>query len=106
MEDGIEYTIEDETQEDYDYASIIKLSRQFRLRKLVGWAIRTAIVIILCISFWEYAWVKWALVFYIPLNLFGLYAILKVTNTVDTKIEEVMLKLEEFEALLAEEEEE
>ncbi|MEM6686903.1 MAG: hypothetical protein AAF617_14050 [Bacteroidota bacterium] len=106
MEDGIEYTVEYETQDEPDYESIAKLSKQYRLRKLIGWAIRTLIAIILCISFWEYTWVRWTLVFYIPLNLFGLYSILKATNTVDAKVVEVIQKIEELDAIIAAQEEE
>ena len=104
MEDGVKYTIEYETHEEPE--SITKLSSEFRLRKLVGWAIRTLIAVILFISFWEYAWIKWLLAFYIPLNVFGLYSIFKFTNSVDKKIEEVIQKIDKLEETFAAEEEE
>ena len=106
MEDRMEYTVEYETQEAYDYEAIAKKSSQYRLQKLLGWLVRTVIATILFVTFWEYTWVKWTLVFYIPLNIFGLYSIVKSFNAVDAKVEEVIQKIEELEAIIAAEEEE
>jgi hypothetical protein len=81
------------------------LSGKFRQKKLILWFVRTLLAALLFVVFWEYSWVRWALGFYIPLNLFGLYAIFKFTNTVDAKMQEVFEKIDALETALDDEEE-
>jgi hypothetical protein len=104
MEDWTEESAFEEENEAYE--SITKMSGQYRLQKLLAWLVRTAIAAFLFIYFWEHTWVKWLLILYIPLNIFGLYSVLKSANEIDAKIEEVIEEIEEYEAALAAEEEE
>jgi hypothetical protein len=52
------------------------LSKKFRSKKLVLYAIRTVIAIVIIYFLWDYDWVKWVLYIYIPLNLISLASIL------------------------------
>ena len=50
-------------------------TKEFKRKKTIIWCIRTLIAIVLFYIFWEHSWVKWFLILYIPLNLFGLFVI-------------------------------
>jgi hypothetical protein len=52
------------------------LSKAYRNKKLLLYAIRTIIAIIIIYFLWDYSWVKWVLYIYIPLNLISLLSIL------------------------------
>jgi len=103
MEDSFKETYKEETTA---YENQIILSAAFKRKKIIAWLIRTIIAAILFIIFWEYTWVRWVLVFYIPLNIFSLYAIYKFDNTVNTKMNEVMAKILDTEAEVTATEEE
>ena len=42
----------------------------YRKRKLIMWAIRTVVAIIMYYFLWDVQWVRWTLWLYVPLNLF------------------------------------
>ena len=72
------------------------LSPSYRKKKLIAYAIRTSIMIGLYIFFWEYIWLRWTLLFYVPLNLLGLglilvppYFLKKKIATIEDKIAEI-----------------
>lgn len=50
-------------------------SSQFKIKKTIIWLVRTVFAAVLYYCFWEHKWVKWSLIFYVPLNLFGLFVI-------------------------------
>lgn len=52
------------------------LSKTYRNKKLLLYAIRTLIAVIAIYLLWDYSWVKWLLYIYIPLNLISLASIL------------------------------
>jgi hypothetical protein len=52
------------------------LSKAYRNKKLLLYAIRTIIAIVIIYFLWDYSWVKWVLYIYIPLNLISLLSIL------------------------------
>ncbi|MEM6721165.1 MAG: hypothetical protein AAF611_17680 [Bacteroidota bacterium] len=103
MEDSFKETHKEERTA---YEDQVILSPAFKRKKIILWFIRTVIAAILFIIFWEYTWVRWALVFYIPLNLFGLYTIYKFDKTVNTQMNQVVTKILDMEAELAAYEEE
>jgi hypothetical protein len=51
------------------------LSPAYRRKRYIAWAVRTAIAAMLYYFLWEYRWVRWTLLFYIPINLIGLLSI-------------------------------
>lgn len=73
------------------------LSPEYKRKKLIVWAIRTTIAIALYVIFWEYNWVRWTLVLYIPLNLLGLLAIYGQNFLINKKIESTKAKIEALE---------
>jgi len=51
------------------------LSKDFRRKKLINYAVRTFIAVVILYFLWNYNWIKWVLYFYIPLNLLSLVSI-------------------------------
>jgi hypothetical protein len=78
------------------------LDPAYRKRKLVLWAIRTTISVILYVIFWKHNWVKWSLLFTIPLSLFSLFTIIGSSYLLKRKIEQTKKKIEETEKLMTE----
>ncbi len=103
MEENFKEIDKDEKMKYEEHAI---LSSQFKRKKTITWFIRTVLAVILFTVFWKYTWVRWALAFYIPLNLFSLYAIHKFDSTVNKKMNEVMTKIIDLEAEIAATEEE
>lgn len=71
----------------------------YRRKKLIIYGVRTFIAILLYGSFWEHEWVRWTLLFYIPLNLFGLLSIFIPNLFLRKKIERTRKKIQEAEDL-------
>ncbi|MEP0386695.1 hypothetical protein [Dokdonia sp.] len=82
------------------------LSPQYRRRKTIIWAIRTLIAIALFIIFWKHTWVRWALIAYIPLNVFSLFSIYGSKALLDKKINKTRRAIEEAEQIIKEDDEE
>lgn len=59
----------------------------FKKKQLIGYTIRTLISAVLFITFWEYEWVQWALIIYIPINLTGLYVIFNKKKILEKKLD-------------------
>lgn len=78
------------------------LSPEYRRKKTIMWAIRTIIAIILFVVFWEHKWVRWGLIAYIPLNLFGLLAIYGGNSFLNKKINRTRKKIDDAERLMDE----
>ena len=70
-------------------------SAEFRRKKLIVHAIRTIIALAIYIMFWKYEWVRWTLVFYIPLNVLALFSILGWTHLLRRKIKQTRQKIDE-----------
>lgn len=75
------------------------LSPQYRRKKLVAWCTRTALVLVLYVLFWDYDWVPWTLIGYVPLNLFGLWSIYGWNTMMQKKIARTREKAEEADRL-------
>lgn len=73
------------------------LNPAYRKKKLLIYAVRTLISVLLIVSFWKYSWVRWLTLLYIPLNLFSLGAILFPTIFLKKKLERAEQKLRELE---------
>ena len=82
----------------------VVFSPAYRRRKLISYAIRTILAIVLYVVLWRYEWFRWTLLFYIPLNLFGLFAIFGGKYLLNRKIEKTRRKIDEAEAAMVEEE--
>jgi|JFJP01.2.fsa_nt_gi hypothetical protein len=78
------------------------LDPAYRKKKLILWIVRTTISVILYIIFWKYNWVKWSLLFTIPLSLFSLFTIIGSPYLLKRKKERTKKKIEETEKLMAE----
>jgi hypothetical protein len=103
QEDSLKDAFENELEK---IQSETVLSPQYRRRKTVIWAIRTLIAIVLFIIFWKHTWVRWFLIAYVPLNLFGLFSIYGSKALLDKKINKTRRAIEEAEQFIEEDEEE
>ncbi len=74
------------------------LDPKFKKKKLLLWAIRTMITIILYVIFWKYDWIKWTLMFSIPLSLFSLFTIIALPYFLNRKINLTKKKIVENES--------
>ena len=54
---------------------------------------RTILSVILYIIFWEYEWVRWTLVLYVPLSLFNLVMLLQYNKMLDKKLDKIRSKI-------------
>ncbi|MFK7908051.1 MAG: hypothetical protein AB8B69_23170 [Chitinophagales bacterium] len=75
------------------------LSPAYRKKKLIAYAVRTAIMVGIYIYFWDFVWFRWTLLVYIPLNLLGLGLIFGSKHFLDKKIDALKQKIEEVDAL-------
>lgn len=50
--------------------------KKYKRRQLITFTIRTLIAVAIYVAFWEYKWLRWTLLFYVPLSILGLFAIL------------------------------
>jgi len=82
------------------------LSPEYRRKKLIMYAIRTLIAIILFYVFWEYKWVKWLLYIYVPLNLIFLFSIFGMPYFLNKKMEKTRKQIDELDELLDQSEKE
>ena len=62
------------------------LNPAYRTRKVMMWAIRTIIAVILYIVFWKYQWVRTTLIVTIPLSLLSLLSIFSWNYLLKRKI--------------------
>ena len=69
----------------------------YKRRKLIGYGIRTVFAIVLYVALWRYEWFRWTLLFYIPLNLFGLAVILGYNRFANRRLDKLKQKIEEME---------
>lgn len=72
------------------------LSPAYKKKKLMAYAVRTVIMVAIYYFLWEFVWVRWTLLLYIPLNLFGLVMILGAEHFLKKKIETTRSKIEEL----------
>ncbi len=72
------------------------LSPEYKRKKLIMYAIRTTIAIVLFYMLWEHQWVKWLVWIYIPLNLLFLFAIFVTPKVLKKKIENTQQKIDEL----------
>ncbi|MGB0929852.1 MAG: hypothetical protein ACPGVB_03700 [Chitinophagales bacterium] len=72
------------------------LTSAYKKKKLIAYAVRTLIMIAVYYFLWETVWVRWTLLLYIPLNLFGLGMILGAEHFLKKKMEETRSKIDEL----------
>ena len=51
-------------------------SPEYKRKKIILYVFRTSLAILFYILLWKYRWIRWTLILYLPLNLFGLISIL------------------------------
>lgn len=71
-------------------------------RRFIIWGIRTLIAALLYFMLWEYQWVRWTLLLYIPLNLFGFLSAYGWNYFLNRKMQKTLKKIEEAEKALEE----
>jgi len=79
------------------------LSSEYRRKKLIIYAIRTILSIILYYFLWEYKWVRLSLWAYVPLNLLGLGVIVLGPYFLKRKMAKVQSKIDNLDNVLNEE---
>jgi len=89
MKRSLEKKLEEARGEDF-------MSPAYRKKKLIMWAIRTVIAVVIYYLLWDVKWVRWSLWLYVPLNLFlpisllgGNYFLNKKLNRVSKMVEEL-----------------
>jgi hypothetical protein len=79
------------------------LDPAYKKKKLVLWAIRNVISVVLYVIFWNYSsWVQFSLYFTVPLSLLSLLAILAMPYFLKRKIARAKLRILEIESQLGE----
>jgi len=73
------------------------MSPAYRKRKLIMWAIRTVIAIVIYYLLWDVQWVRWSLWLYVPLNLFLPISLLGGNYFLNKKMDRVEKKIAEME---------
>ncbi|MGB1242592.1 MAG: hypothetical protein ACPG49_08725 [Chitinophagales bacterium] len=68
----------------------------YKIKKLIAYVVRTAIMVAIYYFFWEFVWLRWTLLLYIPLNLFGLGMILGAEHFLKKKMKETQSKINEL----------
>lgn len=97
MTEGNESLKEDFKKELEKFKSETILSPAYRKKKTITWIIRTSIAALFYVLFWEYNWVRWSLILYIPLNLFGLFSIFGWNYLLRKKIAKTNQKIDAIE---------
>lgn len=65
------------------------LTKAYRKRKLIAWGLRTILTIVIYIICWEYEWIRWTLIAYIPLSLFNLLVLLGWNPLLKRKLRQI-----------------
>lgn len=78
------------------------LDPAYRKKKLVLWAIRTTISVVLYILFWKHTWVQWSLLLTIPLSLLSLFIITGMPYLLERKMKRINKKIEDTDKLMTE----
>jgi hypothetical protein len=79
------------------------LDPEYKKKKLVLWAIRNVISVVLYVIFWNYSsWVQFSLYFTVPLSLLSLLAILAMPYILKRKIASAKLRIQETESQMKE----
>lgn len=76
-------------------------SPEYRKKKLIIWTIRTIIAIVLYYFLWDYTWVRWSLIIYVPLAILSLFSILGANYLMNKKIEKTRQKIEDAERAMS-----
>lgn len=77
------------------------LDSSYRKKKLVLWLVRTVILVVLYVIFWEHNWVKWSLVGTVPLSLFNLFMLVAAPYFLKKKTERTEEKIKDAEKAIA-----
>ncbi len=78
------------------------LSPHYRKKKLIFWALRTVILMLLYVIFWKHDWVRKSLYFTIPLTLLSLSTIIAMPYLIRKKIQKTERKVREADQLIKE----
>ncbi|MDW3646328.1 MAG: hypothetical protein R8P61_04655 [Bacteroidia bacterium] len=87
-----------EIQEELDKLKALEFfDANYKRKKLITYAIRTLVAILLFGSFWDSEWVRWIAIAYIPVNLIGLGMILFPQVFMARSLNKLSQKMEELE---------
>jgi hypothetical protein len=76
------------------------MNKQYQIKKLIGYLIRTVIAVVLYWYFWSLSWwVPFSLWFYIPLNLAGLFMIVIMPRILAAKMRKAKQRMDDAQAI-------
>ena len=81
-------------EEIEEFSNQQRLSSAYRKKKLIIWTVRTVLSVVLYVIFWEYEWVRWTLVLYVPLSLFNLIMLLGFNFILDKKVNKLRSRID------------
>ena len=73
------------------------LSPEYRRKKVIIWAVRTFLAIVIYVAFWKHNWIRWTLIGYVPLNLLGLASIFGWNYFLNKRIDKTRQTIKETE---------
>jgi len=93
-----EKNIKEEIQEELEEVKALEIfDADYKRKKLITYAVRTLVAILLFGSFWKYEWVRWIGIAYIPVNLLGLGMILAPQIFMSRSLKKLSKKVKELE---------
>lgn len=72
------------------------LSPAYRRKKILIWIVRTAIAAAAYYFLWEYKWIRWTLLIYVPVSLVSLLSIVGWSILLNRKIDQTRQQVDEF----------
>jgi len=81
-------------EEIHDFSNQHRLSSSYRKKKLIIGTVRTFLSGVLYLIFWNYEWVRWTLILYVPLSLFNLLMIFGFNFILDRKVRSLKSKVD------------
>ncbi|MEM8887495.1 MAG: hypothetical protein AAGD28_05875 [Bacteroidota bacterium] len=88
----------EEIQEELEELKALEIfDADYKRKKLITYAVRTFVAILLFGSFWDLEWVRWIGIAYIPVNLIGLCMILAPQLFMSRSLKKLSKKITELE---------
>ena len=81
-------------EEIEEFSNQQRLTSAYRKKKLIIWTVRTVLSVVLYVIFWEYEWVRWTLVLYVPLSLFNIIMLLGFNFILDKKVNKLRSRID------------
>ena len=81
-------------EEIEEFSNQQRLTSAYRKKKLIIWTVRTVLSVVLYVIFWNYEWVRWTLILYVPLSLFNLIMLLGFNFILDKKVNKLRSRID------------